>query len=146
MPTLHRTVLTRAPAEEVFPYLADFANATEWDSGTVSCVRISGDGGPGTTYRNVSKFAGRKVELTYTVEENAHPRFVIVGRNQTTTSRDTIVVTPVTDGGASIDYTADFTFTGLARFLGPLMGPLLGRLGDKTAAQMKTVLDAGAAG
>ena len=35
--TIERTVTTTAPPEKVFPYLADFRNATEWDSGTDSC-------------------------------------------------------------------------------------------------------------
>ena len=88
MTTLPRRVETRAAADVAFAYLADFENATEWDSGTASCTRVQGDGGPGTTYRNVSEFAGRKVELDYTVEVLAEPTFVIVGRNATTTSRD----------------------------------------------------------
>lgn len=138
--TVERTIRTSTSADEVFPYLADFRNATEWDAGTVSCERVSGDGGPGTRYKNVSKFAGNTVELEYTTEEVQAPRFVIVGRNATTTSHDTITVRP--DGtGAEVTYRADFEFTGLARFLGPVMTPLLGRLGDRTAAQLKEALD-----
>ena len=93
-PTIERTVTTTAAPEKVFPYLVDFRNATEWDSGTESCERVSGDGGPGTVYKNVSKFAGNTVELEYTVDAVEQPRFVIVGRNDTTTSQDTITVTP----------------------------------------------------
>lgn len=141
MTTLERTVTTTAPPEKVFPYLVDFRNATEWDSGTVSCELVSGDGGPGTVYRNVSKFAGNTVELDYTVQEVADPVFVIVGRNHTTTSHDTITVSPTGDGGSSVVYRAEFTFTGLARFAGPVMKPLLERLGDKTAAQLRGALD-----
>jgi uncharacterized protein YndB with AHSA1/START domain len=139
--TIERTVETPAPPERVFPYLVDFRNATEWDSGTASCERVSGDGGPGTVYRNVSKFAGNTVELDYTVAEVAQPVFVIVGRNDTTTSHDTITVRPAGGGGSEVTYRADFEFTGLARYAGPLMKPLLERLGDKTAAQLKGALD-----
>lgn len=140
MTTLRRTVRTVAPPERVFPYLADFANAAQWDSGTVTCERVSGDGGPGTVYRNVSRFAGREVELHYTVETVAAPTFVVVGRNATTVSRDTIRVT--SDGtGSVVDYLAEFTFSGPARFLGPLLRPLLERLGDRTADQLTQTLD-----
>ena len=38
-------------------------------------------------------------------------------------------------------YRAEFTFTGLARIAGPLMKPLLDRLGDRTAEQLKSTLD-----
>ena len=139
-PTIERTVTTSTAPEKVFPYLVDFRNATEWDSGTESCERVSGDGGPGTVYKNVSKFAGNTVELEYTVDAVEQPRFVIVGRNDTTTSHDTITVS-AREGGSSVVYRAEFTFTGLARFAGPLMKPLLDRLGDKTAAQLTTALD-----
>jgi uncharacterized protein YndB with AHSA1/START domain len=141
MTTIERTVTTPASAEKVFPYLVDFRNAEEWDSGTISCERVSGDGGVGTVYRNTSTFAGTTVELDYTVEEVAEPRFVIVGRNATTTSHDTVTVTPTADGGSEVVYRAEFSFSGLARFAGPIMTPLLERLGDRTAAQIKVALD-----
>lgn len=141
MTTVERTVTTTASPDVVFPYLVDFSNATEWDSGTVSCDLVSGDGGPGTVYRNVSRFMGNKVELEYTTEEVAQPRFVIVGRNDTTTSHDTITVTPGPDGGSTVTYRADFTFTGLAKVAAPLLKPFLEKLGNDTGAQLKQALD-----
>lgn len=140
MTTLSRTVRTSTPPERVYPYLADFRNAAEWDSGTVSCVLADGDGGVGSRYRNTSRFAGRTVELDYVLQTRQPPTIVLLGSNSTTTARDTIVVTP--DGqGSQVAYTAEFTFTGLARFLGPLMRPLLDRLGDDTAALLREKLD-----
>lgn len=141
MPTLERTVTTTAAPDVVFPYLVDFRNATEWDSGTVSCERVSGDGGPGTVYRNVSRFMGNEVELDYTTQEVEQPRFVIVGRNETTTSHDTVTVTPGPDGGSTVTYRAEFTFTGLAKVAAPLLKPFLEKLGNDTEAQLKQALD-----
>lgn len=140
MKTLVRTITTTAPPEKVFPYLADFTNATAWDAGTVSCTRLSGDGGPGTRYRNVSRFAGREIELIYTTQEVEETRFVIVGSNATTTSEDVIVVRP-TDSGSEVTYTARFTFSGVGRLLEPFLGPFLKRLGDAVVPSMKTALD-----
>jgi uncharacterized protein YndB with AHSA1/START domain len=137
---IERTVTTTSPPEKVFPYLVDFRNAEEWDSGTKTCELVSGDGGPGTVYRNVSEFVGNTVELEYTAQTVEQPTFVIVGHNDTTTSRDTITVTPHA-GGSTVVYRAEFTFTGVAKLAGPLMKPLLDRLGDKTAEQLKSSLD-----
>jgi uncharacterized protein YndB with AHSA1/START domain len=137
---IERTVTTTSPPEKVFAYLVDFRNAQEWDSGTKTCERVSGDGGPGTVYRNVSEFMGNTVELEYTAETVEQPTFVIVGHNHTTTSHDTITVTPH-GSGSTVVYRAEFTFTGVARLAGPLMKPMLDRLGDKTAEQLKTSLD-----
>lgn len=141
MTTLVRTVRTSADPQRVFDYLLDFANAPQWDSGTVSCDRIDGDGGVGTTYRNVSSFMGRETELTYTVEQVEAPHsFVIVGRNDTTTSEDTIVVRR--EGATTaIDYTARFTFTGPIRFVAPVLTPFLQRLGNETAKTLQTAVD-----
>ena len=140
MPTVQRTVSTPTPPERVLPYLLDFENAVEWDSGTVSCERVVGDGAPGTVWHNVSKFAGRTVDLDYTLESATETGLVIVGRNETTTSRDTITVVP--DGtGSSVDYRAEFSFTGLGRWLWPVAMPLLSRLGDSTARTLKSALD-----
>lgn len=141
MTTVERTITTTAPPERVLPYLVDFRNATEWDSGTVSCDLVSGDGGPGTVYRNVSKFMGNTVELDYTTESVEATRFVIVGRNETTTSHDEITVVPGPGGGSEVTYRADFTFTGLAKVASPLLKPFLEKLGNDTGAQLKTALD-----
>ena len=81
---IERTVtVDRSPAE-VFAYLADFTTTMEWDPGTVRTTRVSGDGGVGTTYRNVSKFLGRETELTYVVTEHRPPELLeLRGENKT---------------------------------------------------------------
>ena len=93
--TLLRTVATRWDADSVFAYLLDFEHAEEWDAGTVRCERLAGDGGVGTTYRNVSKFLGRETTLDYEVEKLVPgSQFVITGVNKTVVSKDTVTVTP----------------------------------------------------
>ena len=142
MTTIERTVSTTRPPDAVFPYLVDVRNAVEWDLATVSCDRVSGDRGPGTVYRTVSEFAGTEVELRYTVETVDEPRrFVIVGRNDSTTSHDTITVSPRPERGSTVVYRAELTFTGVTKLAGPIMSPLLDRLGDRTAEQLETALD-----
>ncbi len=41
---VERVVTTDKPLDLVYAYLSDFTNTTEWDPGTVSTERISGDG------------------------------------------------------------------------------------------------------
>jgi len=128
------------PIDRVFPYLADFSNAVDWDPGTVTCERVSGDGGVGTTYRNVSKFLGRETELTYVVEElEGNHKIVLRGSNDTVSARDTMVMRP--DGtGTEILYTAEFEFSGAAKYVEPLLRLPLKKLGDDAAKQMNAVL------
>ncbi len=127
---LQRSVLTTASPERVFAYLSDFTTTNEWDPGTVRTERISGDGGVGTTYRNISKFLGRESELTYTVTELTSPtRVALRGVNKTVLAHDQMDIAP--DGaGTRVTYTADFTFRGAARLLAPFLGPALKGLGD----------------
>lgn len=143
--TLRRTVTTRWDAASVFAYLLDFEHTEEWDAGTVSCVRLVGDGGVGTRYRNVSKFLGRETTLDYEVEKVVPGRnFVITGENKTVVSKDTVIVTPVS-GGTEVEYRADMTFNGIAGVISPLLTPFLKKLADETETQLRRTLEEKAA-
>jgi uncharacterized protein YndB with AHSA1/START domain len=141
--TLSRTVTTRWDPASVFDYLLDFEHAEEWDSGTVRCDRLAGDGGVGTRYRNTSRFLGRETTLDYEVEELVPGRrFVITGANKTVLSKDTVTVTSSSDGGARVEYRADMTFRGVAALVSPLLTPFLTKLADDTEALLRRTLDA----
>jgi hypothetical protein len=143
--TLLRTVTTRWDAGSAFDYLLDFEHAEEWDSGTVSCERLVGDGGLGTRYRNVSKYLGRETALDYEVEKLVPGRqFVITGRNKTVVSTDTVTVTSSANGGAEVEYRAEMAFQGVAGVISPLLTPFLNKLADDTESQLLRTLDANA--
>jgi carbon monoxide dehydrogenase subunit G len=128
---LKRSVLVPVDAERVFDYLSDFTTSTEWDPGTVTTDRLRGDGGVGTTYRNVSRFLGRTTELEYVVTECIRPRrFALRGENASVLAHDTMDV--VEQGSATlVTYTATFDFKGPAALVAPLLRPALNRLGDR---------------
>ena len=68
MVQVSRTFTVRQEQEKVVAYLRDFANATQWDPGSVSNVQISdGPVGVGTVWHNTSSLAGAKPELDYTL-------------------------------------------------------------------------------
>lgn len=141
MITLERATRTDGPLDAVVDFLADFANAELWDSGTVSCTRI--DAGPitiGTRWRNVSRFRGRETELTYTLIRREPARLTFTGENKTVRSSDDLVFVDA-DGGTRIHYRARFTFTGLAKLAEPLLKGALNSLADDTIDQLRTVLD-----
>lgn len=135
-----RTFTVTRPRDEVVAYLADFANAEEWDPGTVSCDPITA--GPikvGSQWRNVSSLAGSKTELTYTLTTLEADRVVLTGVNKSATSVDDI---RVADQGATseVTYEATVTFNGLAKVASPFMQLLFIYLGVKTEKQMQEVL------
>lgn len=143
MASVGRTFQTNTLPEAVFEYLADFTNTMEWDPGTRSCERVSGDGGVGTTYRNVSSFMGRTVEVTYTATELERPgRVHFVGRNAQFEGHDIFDLRPQSGGGTEVTYRADFAFSGPARLVSPVVGLLvLPLLATKTVDQLKRSLD-----
>ena len=139
---VRRHVITRAPLDTVFAFLADFTSTNEWDPGTVQTIRTEGSGGVGTSYENVSRFLGRETRLQYVVEEYEPPsRIVLRGENPTTIAHDTITVSPRTDGKTRVDYEAHFVFKGLIRFVAPLFAPAFHRLGDDAEKGLQEALD-----
>ncbi len=138
---LERTVTTTAPIDSVFAYLSDFTSTNDWDPGTVKTTLISGDGGVGTDYRNISKFAGRETELTYTVIELEPGRKIVLrGENKTVTAIDTMTFTS-TPNGTEVEYSADFTFYFANRLVGLLFAPAFKKLGDEAEEGMTKALE-----
>ena len=138
---LERTVTTDKPVERVFAYLSDFTTTTEWDPGTVRTTLTSGDGGVGTVYHNVSKFAGRETELDYTVvEHEENQRFALEGKNKTVTAHDLMTFASTPTGGTEVRYVADFDFGLLTPVLSVVMWPFFKKLGDEAEKGMTEAL------
>ena len=141
MTTIERTVTVDRPLDAVFDYLSDFTTTTQWDPGTVDTVRVGGDGGVGTTYRNTSQFAGRKTELTYVVEKVVPQQvFALRGENKTLVAHDTMTFRE-TPGGTEVRYVAHFDFKGLVKYVAPLLAPAFKKLGDEAQKGMREALE-----
>ena len=101
----------------------------------------SGDGGVGTTYRNVSTFLGREVEITYTTAELAPPtRVHLRGTNEQFEGHDIFEIT-ASGRGSQVRYTAEMSFSGLSRLASPVVAAYLPILAKKTVDQLRASLD-----
>jgi hypothetical protein len=141
MSTVSRTFTVEPPPTVVVPYLADFANAEQWDPGTVSCVRR--EDGPvqvGASWANQSRIAGITSDLVYTLTELTNDRIVLVGRNKTATSVETIQVVAAGEG-SRITYTNELTFNGAAKLAAVPAKLLFEWLGVKTERGIKDALN-----
>ncbi|MGW5714581.1 SRPBCC family protein [Amycolatopsis sp. NPDC003865] len=138
---MSRTFTVDPAPDVVVPYLADFGHAEQWDPGTERCSR--NDDGPvrvGSSWHNTSKIAGVGTELTYTLEQLSADQVVLVGRNDTATSTETIDIVP--DGtGSRITYTNDLEFKGAAKLAAPLGKVVFEKLGNDTERQLTDVLN-----
>ncbi len=141
MPTVSRTFVVTPPPSTVIAYLKDFGHAEEWDPGTESCTpKSDGPVQVGTTWHNVSKIAGVRAELEYELTEVSDTGVVLVGRNDSSTSTDTIQVLPHADG-SELTYTADLEMHGIAVLATPAMKLIFEKLADDTEKQMTEVLN-----
>lgn len=141
MKTIERVVAVNKPAPRVWEYLSDFRSTNDWDPGTKQTTRESGDGGVGTVYKNVSEFAGKEVEIIYTVTEmTPGEQYTIVGETDALTSTDTITVSG-SDTNAEVTYRAVFEFHGLTKLADPFMGHPLKKLGDDAQEQLQQALE-----
>jgi carbon monoxide dehydrogenase subunit G len=141
MTTTSRTFTVTPSPDTVLTYLKDFANAEEWDPGTVSCTQIStGPVAVGTQWKNVSKIAGNETELVYTLKELTGDKVVLVGENEQATSTDTIEVKPEA-AGSEVTYTAVLEMHGMAKLATPVMKLIFEKLGNDTENDMVEVLN-----
>lgn len=142
MTTVTRTFTVRPDPATVLDYLKDFTHAEEWDPGTVRCTR--NETGPivvGSTFHNESKIAGTSTELTYTLEKLTHDTIVLVGRNETATSTDTITVVPADGGGSQVTYQAVIEMSGAAKLAAPAVKVVFEKVGNDTERDMTEALD-----
>ncbi|MCZ4498299.1 MAG: polyketide cyclase [Marmoricola sp.] len=139
---VRRTFTTTSSPDVVFAFLADFRTAETWDPGTVSCSLISGEVGPGATYRNVSEFLGRETTLTYaTLVHEPATRLHFQGTNDSFTGDDRLGFTP-SGSGTEVEYHATFELRGASALAGPVVAAYLPFLAKKTIKQLKATLDA----
>ncbi len=129
---VERTLTLTPGPTEVFSYLADFTTNPEWDPAGVRTTLISGDGGVGTTYLNVSTFRGKEATMLYAVTEyDAGRKIVLRGENKSVIAVDTLTFRPAGDGGTELTYSADFTIKGPLKWFGWVAAPAFKKLGDE---------------
>ena len=137
------TVESNKSPEEAFEYLADFANAREWDPGVIEGEKLTGGPlGPGSRFRLVARFLGRRVPLEYEITAFERARRVVFRAEQgAVRSTDEVRFAP-SGVGTSVTYEADLRLKGL---LGKLADPVLGvafrRIGDRAAGGLRRALN-----
>jgi hypothetical protein len=140
----YRTSITSTlPADDAFALLADFSSAERWDPGVREAHRL--DDGPlrvGSTFRVVSRFAGRDIPLDYEIIRFDAPEVVVLrAESSTIVSLDTITFES-TPGGSTVTYDADLRLKGALRFLDPALAVAFGRIGDRARDGLRRVLRA----
>lgn len=128
--------------DEAFAYLSDFSTSAEWDPGVVEAERVATNPvGPGTEFRLVAEFLGRRTPLTYRVVEYEPPSAVaFLGENSSVISHDRITFQQATATGTRVIYDAELRLKGLLRLADPLLGLAFNRVGDRALAGLHAAL------
>lgn len=147
MASIERTIAVEQPVAKVWAYLSDFTTTEEWDPPTVRTERRWGEGGVGTTYRNVSRFLGHETETEYVVTQHEVGSLLeLEGDSGSVKVRDTITFEAEPgesgNGRTIVTYRSEFSPVGAAKLAEPLLPPALKILGDKVSARLKECLDA----
>jgi len=140
----YRTTIesTKSPTE-AFEYLADFANAKEWDPGVEEGEHLtSAPLRQGSRFRLVARFLGRRVPLEYEITAfEPGRRVVFEAADAMVRSVDEIRFTGA-GTGTSVTYDADLRVNGpFGRLVDPLLGLAFRRIGDRAAAGLRKALN-----
>lgn len=129
--------------EAAFAFIADFANAMDWDPGTATSERIdAGPVGVGARYRLGVQLGGRIAPMEYRITTFEAPhRVVLVGTGSGVSATDDIRFAPA-GKGTRIDYTADIRLGGVLRLIQPFLGRMFAKLGHDAITGMQRTLDA----
>ena len=65
-----QTVVINLPAEDIFAYVSDFGNLTDWSGSTIAVRKISpSEMQVGATVRSTHRFLGRWMDITFEIVE-----------------------------------------------------------------------------
>ena len=146
MTTLHEQVETTLPIDDVFAYVADFANSREWDPGVATAERLdTGPVGLGSRFRLGVRLGSRVAPMDYTISAFEPPtRVVLTGSGSGVSAVDEMRLEALASG-TRLDYTADIRLGGLLRLVQPFLAGAFATIGRNAADGMRRTLEALAA-
>jgi uncharacterized protein YndB with AHSA1/START domain len=141
------TVVIERPVEEVFAFATDPNNDTLWQSTSLETEQTSeGPVGVGTTFRNTTKFLGRRIESTYEITENDPPHKQCIRITSGPIPGSGCYLFEPTDGGSTrFTQTFEAEVGGFFRLAEPLVGRAIRRQQEADMATLKDLLEAGEA-
>ncbi len=135
-------MLINRPPDEVFAYISNFENNPKWQSGMQE-ARFTSEGSlrVGSTYTQVAKFLGRRIQSTFEILEYEPERMV----KATTTSGSfpitfTRMVEPA-EGGTQVTAIIEGDASGFFKLAEPLLARMVQRSVDADYANLKHILE-----
>jgi dehydrogenase/reductase SDR family member 12 len=131
------------PRHDAFAYTADFANIEGWDPGVVASEAMgAGPVGLGSRFNLVVRSGAGTLPMVYEITElDPDRRVVLRGAGKDLEAVDEIRLEPQGDA-LVVHYTADLTFHGPVRLLGPVLRVALRRVGRRAVDGLAAALQA----
>lgn len=142
MAILREQINTALPLDRAFAFIADFANAAQWDPGVATSER-SGTGpvGVGARYRLGVRLRGKVSPMDYVITGfEPSRRVVVTGTGSGVEAVDDIRF-EATETGTRIDYMADIRLKGLMRLAAPFAGGAYAKVARDARDGMQRTLD-----
>ena len=139
----YRTTITSSlTIDEAFNYMADFANAAEWDPGVVAAERLfDGDVALGSRFLLQAAFGKSVVPMEYVLAAyEPGKRILLVAETDRVKSVDEITFAAAPQGCA-VTYDADLATLGRFRWATPLVAIMIKKIGDRARAGLQRVLN-----
>ena len=128
MKRVERRTTVSAPPEQVFAYLADLRNITEWMTGVVAAEMTSdGEIGVGTTAVVTRELMGQRIEAPLTVTEYDPPRRVVIGGEVSGVKANAeLELTPNGVDGSDLGFAMEIRGSLLTAFMEPMIASAAG--------------------
>jgi uncharacterized protein YndB with AHSA1/START domain len=140
MPEESNTITIARPVSDVFAFLADAENDTQWRGGVIQMTRTSGQG-VGTTYRQiVAGPGGRRIDADVEITE-----FVLDQRIAFRTTKGPVRPTgsydvQARDGGTMVTFRLAATLGGVKKLMAPVVAKTM-KSEVAALAELKRVLE-----
>jgi carbon monoxide dehydrogenase subunit G len=129
MKRVERRAVIGAPPAEVFAYLSDLENLSEWQMGVKSTRRTSeGEMGVGGTALVVRELMGQTIEAPLTITEYDPPRRLSIGSEVSgVKANGTLDLAPTKDGaGTDLTFAMEIRGSMLTSFMEPMIAGAAG--------------------
>lgn len=132
------TVRTERSVEDVFAFVSNLENFTEWDPGVESSTQTNGDGpGIGATYDVKASGA----ELTYSIVEFDEPNRMAAEAKTTFLYSYDIITVEERQGSTYVSYDATLDLNGPLAIGDVALGVMFNKIGNKAAEGLVEALD-----
>ena len=146
MPRHNERIETALPLDEAFSFIADFANAKDWDPGVATSVPL--DPGPvavGSRYQLGIRRGDGVAIMEYVVTAYEPLRRVVLAGEGAGVSAVDDIQFEATPGGTRIDYMADIRLRGVRQLATPFAGGMIAKIVRQGRDGMQRALDERAA-